>query len=103
MFSFRSLGKIKLRADKITANDNNIINVKEGSDYQMKNNNKYIIIKNDNLNHFSTKKDVETIQYQIIKSHITMGVKVIIRYSNLIKLTFTRSKSEMKIVVQRRR
>lgn len=103
MFSFRSLGKIKLRADKITANDNNIINVKEGSDYQMKNNNKYIIIKNDNLNHFSTKKDVETIQYQIIKSHITMGVKVIIRYSNLIKLTFTRSKSEMKIAVQRRR
>ena len=103
MFSFRSLGKIKLRTDKITANDNNIINVKEGSDYQMKNNNKYIIIKNDNLNHFSTKKDVETIQYQIIKSHITMGVKVIIRYSNLIKLTFTRSKSEMKIAVQRRR
>lgn len=103
MFSFRSLGKIKLRVDKITANDNNIINVKEGSDYQMKNNNKYIIIKNDNLNHFSTKKDVETIQYQIIKSHITMGVKVIIRYSNLIKLTFTRSKSEMKIAVQRRR
>lgn len=103
MLSFRSLGKIKLRADKITANDNNIINVKEGSDYQMKNNNKYIIIKNDNLNHFSTKKDVETIQYQIIKSHITMGVKVIIRYSNLIKLTFTRSKSEMKIAVQRRR
>lgn len=69
----------------------------------MENNNMYIIIKNDNLNHFSTKKDVETIQYKIIKSHITMGVKVIIRYSNLIKLTFTRSKSEMKIAVQRRR